>query len=267
MSGNIFYRLDPLLICLVLIGVLLGAEEFGFRIKRRLGPSSDIGKGDIAFVVGAVLTLLGLLLGFTYAMSEGRYEARRQLVVEEANAIGTAYLRAKALPEPVSSQIQELLRRYAALRVEIANMTDDTPAKIVEIDNRSKQLHSTIWSQAAALARENPNPIISIFLQSLNEMIDLHGKRLAAFRNRVHFPIYLVLFFVSIITLWLVGYYFGRPEKGVRFLPMILVLMVTLVMWLIMDLDQPVRGVIKASQQSLVDLYQDLNQDATKKSF
>jgi len=267
MSGNIFYRLDPFLVCLVLIGVLLGAEEFGFRIKRRLGSGSDIEKGDIAFVVGAVLTLLSLLLGFTYAMSAGRYEARRQLVVEEANAIGTTYLRAKALPEPVSSQIQELLRQYAAFRVEIASTKDDTPAKILEIDNQSKQLHSVIWSHAVALAKENPNPIISIFLQSLNEMIDLHGKRLAAFRNRVHFPIYLILFFVSIITLWLVGYYFGRPRKGARFLPMILVLLVTLVMWLIMDLDQPVRGVIKASQQSLIDLYQDLNQDATKKSF
>lgn len=79
MSGNIFYRLDPFLICLVLIGVLLGAEEFGFRIKGRMGPGTDnIEKADIALVVGAVLTLLGLLLGFTYAMSEGRYETRMQ---------------------------------------------------------------------------------------------------------------------------------------------------------------------------------------------
>ena len=261
MSGNIFYRLDPFLICLVLMGVLLGAEEFGFRIKGRLGAGPDnIEKADIALIVGAVLTLLGLLLGFTYAMSEGRYETRRELVVEEANAIGTTYLRARALPEPRSSQIQELLRQYAALRVEIGSMTDDTPAKIIEMDNRSKQLHSSIWSHAAALARENPNPIISIFLQSLNEMIDLHSKRLAAFRNRVHFPIYVVLFFVSIITLWLVGYYFGRPRKRARFLTMILVLLVTIVMWLIMDLDQPVRGAIRASQQSLIDLYQDLSQ-------
>ncbi len=107
MSGNIFYRLDPLLICLVFMGVLLVAEEFGFRTKGRTRPGSDsLEKADIALVLGAVLTLLALLLGFTYAMSEGRFETRRQLVVEEANAIGTTYLRAKALPEPRSSQIQ-----------------------------------------------------------------------------------------------------------------------------------------------------------------
>src|SRR4030042_3504694 len=179
MSGNIFYRLDPLLICLVLMGVLLVAKEFGFRVKERMRPGSDnIEEADIALIVGAVMTLLALLLGFTYAMSQGRFEARRQLVVEEANAIGTTYLRAKTLPEPRSSEIQELLRQYVALRGEIARMTDDTPEKIREIDNRSKQLHSLIWSHAPALARESPNAITSIFLQALHEMIDLHSKRL-----------------------------------------------------------------------------------------
>ena len=230
MSGNIFYRLDPLMICLVLVGVLLVAEEFGFRLKGWTKPGSDnIEMADIALILGAVMTLLALLLGFTYAMSEGRFETRRQLVVEEANAIGTTYLRAKALPEPRSSQIQELLRQYVALRVEIASTMDDTPEKIREIDNRSKQLHSLIWSHASALARESPNAITSIFLQALNEMIDLHSKRLAAFRNRVPFSIYLVLLIVSIITLWLVGYYFGRRQRG-RILTTVVVLLLVSVM-------------------------------------
>jgi hypothetical protein len=263
MSGNIFYRLDPLLICLVLVGVLLVAEELGFRLKGKMRPGSDkIEMADIALILGAVMTLLALLLGFTYAMSEGRFETRRQLVVEEANAIGTTYLRAKALPEPRSSQIQELLRQYLALRVEIAIKIDDTPEKIREMDNRSKQLHGLIWSHAAALARESPSPITSIFLQTLNEMIDLHSKRLAAFRNRVPFSIYLVLLIVSIITLWLVGYYFGRRQRG-RILTTVVVLLLASVMWLIMDLDQPMRGAIRASQQSLIELHQDLSQEGS----
>ena len=80
MSGNIFYRLDPLLICLVLMGMLLVAEEFGFRVKGRTRPRSDnIEKADIALILGAVMTLLALLLGFTYAMSASRFETRRQL--------------------------------------------------------------------------------------------------------------------------------------------------------------------------------------------
>jgi hypothetical protein len=252
------------------MGVLIVAAEIGFWAKRRKKDGSDsIEKSDIALILGAVMTLLALLLGFTYSMSAGRFETRRQLVVEEANAIGTTYLRAKTLPEPRSSEIQELLRQYAALRVEIASTADDAPEKIRGMDNRTKQLHGLIWSHAAALARENPSPVIAVFLQTLNEMIDLHTKRLAAFRNRVPFSIYLVLFVLSAIILWLVGYYFGSSRQRVRILTTMLALLVASVMWLIMDLDQPVRGAIRASQQSLIDLHQDLSresQDATKKS-
>jgi len=268
MLGNIFYRLDPLLICLVLMGMLLGAEELGFRLKGRATPARDaVEKTDVALVLGAILTLLALLLGFTYAMSQARFETRRQLVVDEANAIGTTYLRAKALPDPPSSEIQELVRQYAALRVEIARLRDDTPQKIREMDNRSKHLHSLLWEHAAALGRKAPNPIISVFLQSLNEVIDLHSKRLAAYRNRVPLSIYLVLFFVSVVTMCLLGYYFGTRKPRARILTVIVVLLVASVMWLILDLDQPRRGAIRASQQGLFDLYQDLSQDTNKKSF
>src|SRR4030042_2959258 len=227
MSGNIFYRLDPLLICLAFIGVLLVIVEIGFRAKGRTKAGSDsIEKSDIALILGGVLARLAFMRGFTFAMSEGRFETRRQLIVEEANAIGTTYLRARALSEPRSSEIQELLRQYTALRVEIASMTDDTPENIRDVDNRTKQLHSLIWSHAAALARESPNPVVSVFLQALNEMIDLHGKRMAAFRNRVPFSIYLVLFVVSAITLWLVGYYFGSHRKRGRILTTMLAVLV-----------------------------------------
>ena len=141
-------------------------------------------------------------------------------------------------------------------------MTDDTSEKIRGIDNQTKELHGLIWSHAAALARETPGPVIAAFLQPLNEMIDLHSKRLAAFRNRVPFSIYLVLFVVSIMILWLVGYYFGSSKQRVRILTTMLALLVASVMWLIMDIDQPVRGAIRASQQSLIDLYQDLSQES-----
>jgi hypothetical protein len=232
-----------------------------FWIKKAglKGGPDGIERGDIAFIIGGVLTLLALLLGFTYSMSAGRFEHRRQLVIEEANAIGTTYLRAKTLPEPRSSEIQELLRQYTALRVEVTSTKAPGPEKIREWDNRAKQLHGLLWVPAAALARESPTPVVSIFLVTLNEMIDLHTKRLAAFRNRVPSSIYLVLFVVSTILLWLVGHYFGSQQKRVRILTTLLAVLVASVMWLILDLDQPVRGAIRASQQSLIDLHQDLS--------
>ena len=270
MSGNIFYRLDPVLICLALIGMLLVAEEVGFRVKRTPKQGSKgVERADVAVILGAVLILLSLMLAFTYAMAQTRFDTRRQLIVDEAYTIGTTYLRAKTLKEPSSSEIQELLRQYVVLRVEIGKITDVSPEKIREMDNLTKHLHNLIWSHAAALARENPSPLVSVFLQSLNDMINLHTKRLAAITNRVPFSIYVVLFIVSAITLWLVGYYFGTARQKRRILTTILALLVATVMWLILDLDQPARGVIRASQQSLIDLYQDLGEtsrDGAKKS-
>ena len=263
MSG--FYRLDPFLVCLAFFVLLLVAEEVGFRSKNRMRADSEgIAKEDIALLLGAVLTLLSLMLGFTYAMSEDRYEARRQLVIDEANAIGTAYLRAQALPEPRSSEIQELLRHYAELRVEIAGIKNDAPEKIREIDDRTKQLHGLMWSHAAVLAKERPDPVVAVFLESLNEMIDIHSKRLAAFRDHVPFSIYPVLFIGSAIALWMVGFYFGMRGQRARILTVMLAVLVATVMWLILDLDQPTRGTIKASQQSLIDLQRDLSQGSPK---
>lgn len=238
--------------------MLFAAEEFGFRVKTRAkaGPG-NVEKGDIALILGAVLTLLALLLGFTYAMSQSRFETQRQLVVEQANAIGTTDLRAKTLPEPRSSGIQELLRQYTALRVETARDMDDNPEKIRERGERTKGLHDLLWAHAAALAKENPTPVTAIFLQTLNETIDLCGKRLAAFRNRVPLSICLVLFIVSTITLWLMGYYFRRRQGG-RTLVMVVINILVSVMCLILDLDQPVCGVIKTNQQALFDLHEDL---------
>ncbi|MGO9611580.1 MAG: hypothetical protein ACLPX5_00885 [Dissulfurispiraceae bacterium] len=268
MQGNIFYRLDPTLICVVLIGVLVTASEIGFWVRERMarGGPDTIGKADIALILGAVLTLLALLLGFTYSMSEGRFEERRQLVIDEANAIGTTYLRAKTLPEPRSSEIQGLLRQYTALRVENGGGIEDDPEKSREMDNREKKLQSMLWSHAAALARENPNPVISAFLVPLNEMIDLHTKRLAAFRNRVPLPIYVVLLIVSAVALWLIGYYLGAHRQKALMATGMFALLVASVMWLIMDLDQPVRGAITTSQQSLIELNQDLSQESGEAS-
>ena len=260
MSGNIIYRLGPLPVSLILFALLLVAEEVGSRLrKRKLLGSESVEKGDIALVLGAVLTLLSLMLGFTYMMSSDRYETRRQLVIEEANAIGTTYLRAQTLPEPQSSEIQTLLRQYAAHRVEIADTVRGGAGKIEELEARTRQLHNSIWSRATVLARENPSPVVAVFLTSLNEMIDIHTKRLAAFRNRVPASIYPVLFISSAIALWLAGFYFGASKQRVRILPMIFAVLIASVMWLIMDLDHPVRGTITASQQSLIDLNRDLN--------
>jgi len=268
MTGNIFYRVDPLWICLILICFLVAASEAGYWViqKRRSRRPETFEKADIALILGAVLTLLALLLGFTYSMSENRFEVRRELVVQEANAIGTTYLRAQTLSEPRSSEAQEYLRQYTKLRVELANTTEITPQILLEADRRTKELHNLLWAQAVALAKESPTPITSLYLQTLNEMIDLHTKRLAAFHNRVPLAIYMVLGVVSGVAVFLVGFYIGFSKHRAHVLTMMLAMLVASVMWLILDLDQPASGTIRTSQQSLIDLQQDMKLNLSDKA-
>ena len=261
MTENIFYRIDPFWVSLILACSLVAAAEVGYWLvnhRAKKGPER-FGKGDIALILGAVLTLLSLLLGFTYSMSEGRFEARRELVVQEANAIGTTYLRAQTLQEPRSSDAQELLRQYVNLRVELATTNEITPAAIREAESRTKKLHNLLWAQAVSQAKESPTPVSSLYLQTLNEMIDLHTKRLAAYQNRVPLAIYLVLCGVSVSAVFLMGFYIGFSKHRAHIMTMMLALLVASVMWLILDLDQPTSGSIRTSQQSLIDLQQDLN--------
>ena len=263
MLKDLFYRVDPFFVGLALWVLVLVAEETGFRAMRtRRKGLEKVENADIAVLLGAVLTLLSLMLGFTYAMSQGRFETRRQLTIDEANAIGTAYLRAKTLPQPQSSEIQEALRRYAALRVEVSALKDPSRETIRKIDGRSKELHDAMWSPAAALAGQRTDPVVAIFYQALNEVFDLHAKRLAAFRDRVPFSVYLVLFGIVIGAFGLIGSYFATRPRRMRGLTIIFAILVAAVMWLILDLDSPARGSIRASQQSLIDLQQDLGPPA-----
>lgn len=197
--GEYIYRIDPAISCLLLVCALFVVAEAGYWIvQKRVKKGSEIvKKDDVAVFLGAVLTLLTLLLGFTYSMSMNRYDVRRELAIDEANAIGTTYLRAQTLPEPWSSGAQDLLRRYTAFRVESAKLQTPSLEKIRELDAKSKEYHNALWTRAAALSKEFPSPISALYLETLNEMIDLHAKRLAAFQNRVPRTVYIVLWIVS----------------------------------------------------------------------
>ncbi|MGD0229230.1 MAG: hypothetical protein ABSC19_02580 [Syntrophorhabdales bacterium] len=255
-----FYRADPFFLCAVLTVLLIVTEEVGFRIKIwKARERNGIENTDIALMLGGVMTLLALMLGFTFTLSEGRFEMRRQLIVDEANAIGTTYLRTRTLPEPAGAEMRESLRKYVAVRLEIDKPPADTPEKLRELVDRSKQLQEALWAQASVLARENPNPVRGLLLQTLNQMIDISTMRLAAFKNRVPFSIYAVLFLVSVVAMWLFGAYFNMRSRRPGMLAIVLAILIASVMWLIMDLDQPLRGAIRPSQESLSDLHGDLS--------
>jgi hypothetical protein len=244
--------LDEVLMAVGLFALLMLAHEVGFRVARRAaGGAAEGERSETNALQGGMLALLGLLLAFTFAIASQRFDTRKQLVLDEANAIGTAYLRATAVPG--GEEVADLLRRYADVRLEgVAAFRD--PAAFQRAVAESERLHAAMWSRAAALARANPDPLRTLLLSALNEVIDLHEKRLTAIRNRVP-PVILVLLIVSaVLAMASVGHAAGVLGGRSLSTAVVFAALVMLVIMVVVDLDQPQRGLITVSQQSLETL-------------
>jgi hypothetical protein len=236
--------------------LLMGIAELGFRFGLRLYASQDEArKAQIGGIQGAVLGLLALLLGFTFAMAVNRYEARRELVVKEANAIGTTFLRAALLPEAHVAPVEDLLRRYVALLLKYQPLSKD-PAKLAEGLRLLGDIQAELWTHAVAASRASPTPIVATFITTLNETIDTEAERVAARQNRVPGSVWLLLLIVASLGCLTSNYNAGA--QGVRFLfsSILLPLLIAVVLTLVADIASPYRGFIRVSQQPLVDLQQ-----------
>jgi hypothetical protein len=200
-------------------------------------------------VVGATLGLLAFLLAFTFGMAATRYDTRRGAVLQESNAIGTTYLRADFLPEPQRTETQSLLREYAALRVQGAStiMSPEGMAK-------AAALHDRLWAVAATMDRKTDPIMVGLFIQSLNETIDLDAVRVAALRNQIPDIIWYSLYIVTILTMATMGYQFGLSGIHSWAVTILLAFVFTAVILLIADLDRPQQGLLQVSQQALSDL-------------
>ena len=245
----------PRLLFLVLCAVLLLSYEIGFRLRARnhekIGQDGD---KQIEETRNQIAVLLSLLLGFTLSMALTRFDYRKELVVDEANAIGTTYLRAMMQPAPTSTQASGLLRDYVDTR--IVMFGDATTGAQREASVRhSKLIQDQLWAGAVAASKQSPTPITSIYVQALNEMIDLDGKRVAATANRIPTDIWVLLSILSIMTTIVVGYGQRRRSALTTFVP---VLTIAIAMSLIADLDSPTHGLIRVDQRSLQSLSVDL---------
>ena len=205
-------------------------------------------------IVAAGLGLLAFLLAFTFGMAASRFDTRRGLVLDEANAIGTTYLRAALLPEPHRTEIRTLLRDYVDLRLEAVQPGMSVPAR-----ERSEELQSRLWAQAVVVAEKQPTPITGLFIQSLNEVIDLHAKRVTmGLRNRIPLTIWVALYSTAILAMAGVGYYSGLSSTTRSLATLALAIAFSGILCLIADLDRPQEGLLEVSQQAMVDLRKSL---------
>ena len=259
LSGEMLFELNILLIFAIAIALFLFASEIGFRLgRRRQSESNEPARSQVNMLEAASLGLLALLLGFTFSMALTRYDTRRQLVLDEANAIGTTYLRAQLLPEPARKEISNLLRRYVDVRLEFYQ-AGISQRKLQKVDDDTEKLHGALWSYAIAAGGQDPRAIpTGLFIQSLNDVIDLHAKRVTALENHVPESIFILLLIVATLSLGLVGYGAGMGRDRNLLPAVISIILIASVILLIMDLDRPRRGLIKVSQQSMVDLQNSL---------
>lgn len=241
-----FFVLSLFVLCL---GTLLG-----LRLQKQRARQNEEAN-SLKTIEGAVLALLGLLLGFTFSMSVSRYDQRRQLEVEEANAIGTTWLRTTLLLEPARSAEQTLLRQYVPARQGFFAAGTSR----VEVDRslaRSGVLQAQMWKVASEAAQAERDPVTALFLASLNEAIDAAEKRTAAFENRIPVSAWIMLLFVGFSGSVLVGV--GLQTRS-RLLLLVLPVVVATALVEIRDLDSPRSGFIHVDQHSMERLAEEIS--------
>lgn len=243
----------PLWAFFVLATVLSGfALELGYRMGMwRHNRAAGEKDAPVGAMVASILALLAIMLAFTFNLTASRFDVRRQAVLEEANAIGTTYLRARLLPEPQKSEICGLLREYVDVRVDAVQKVN-----LAEGLSQSEAIHEQLWSRAAAVAEQDTHSIVTgLFLQSLNEVIDLHAKRvLVGLRSRLPVTIWAALFALALLGMLATGYQAGLSATRRSPAELILVLAFSGILFLIVDLDRAHEGLLRVSQAALTDL-------------
>jgi hypothetical protein len=249
----VFFSLNSWQLALVLAGIMFGATALGLVVGRSLAHHVDALREPFGVVQAALLTLVGLILAFGLAMAVGRYESRRAATVDDANAIGTAYLRAQTLQEPVRSLSLPLYRQYTNESILLARSIPSSPAQVRAIAAESV-LQRRLWRLAGqALNAQPAQSAPRLYVESLNEMIDMQTTRVSALNNRVPSAILLIQVIGAAAALGLLALYLAMLSRGVVTV-LLAAALLTLLLFVTFDLDRPSRGFIKIPPAPLLTL-------------
>ena len=244
------YNYSLLLIFAAGLGVILGLSEIGWQLGVR---AEGKGGSNLATLESAMLGLLALMIAFTFSMALSRFDARRDAVLNEANAISTTALRARLLPEPHRAETLKLLTEYVQIRLDIIRAGTSLAERNAAVV-RSNAIQEALWQQAKAMAAKERGLIpTGLFIESLNLMIDDQGKRLAALRSRVPNIVLVALFAIAAVAGAFAGYASALDAKRTRLPVYAMGLLIAAVIFLILDLDRPSSGFITNNQQPMID--------------
>lgn len=219
----------------VLLVLQLVAHEVGFRIGFRQKGKAQGRVESATVVAGGILGLLAFVLALTLSFASGRFNERRQGTLIEANAIGTAWLRAAAIGQPRGDEIARLLEQYTQARLDFVRSGND-PARLAQLNQQTSRLQSAIWGHAAAIVRDHPGVVATWLMSSLNDAFDSSTDERFGFAMKLPSQIFWLIVGLSVLSMGVVGYQLGL--KGGTSRPMILLLAVvwTVVIVEILDL-------------------------------
>jgi hypothetical protein len=238
------------LFALCLCALWLSAQAGGYLSRVRVSLN-EADREDLGVVLGATLTLLGLIIGFSFAMATSRYDQRKYYEEAEANAIGTEYFRAGLLPAPDAARARGLLRSYLDQRILFYTTRD--LARLNLVNASTVQLQNDLWSAVQAPSVAQPTPPVALVLSGMNDVLNSQGYTQAAWWNRIPTAAWILMVAIGVCCNVLFGYNARHPEfKTWRFV--VLPLVVSVSFFLIADLDSPRGGLIRVSPQNLESL-------------
>lgn len=245
----------PLVFFVISIIVLWVSAWIGARVRARTKKDlpEDL-REDFSVLLAASLTLLGLIIGFSFSMATSRYDQRKNLEEEEANAIGTEYLRADLLPASDAAQVRTLLKQYTDLRIRFYGTRDLDELR--HINDQTAQLQNRLWSVASGPANAQPTPVRALAVSGMNDVINSQGYTQAAWWNRIPAAAWELMAAIAIFCNVLFGYGAHRSDPRIF---IVLPLVVAVSFLLIADIDTPRRGIIRVHPQNLESLRTSLN--------
>jgi hypothetical protein len=241
--------MTELLVALGLIAGVVGAHEIGFWLGAMSRSADDPFDRQVALVRTSTAALVAFLIGFAFSGAASRFIDRMDIIVKEANALGTAYLRADIIAEPQRAELKAALKEYTADRVTL--LSREGPDQIEPLLAKVSGLHERMW-RSAIKATQDKAPLMAVVLTPINEVIDLHSIHLAMARRHLPVPIMAVLFGTAAISVGMIGFGNGRVGRRFSLLDSVYGVVLAVALWMIIDLDYPSIGLIRVSNLPVV---------------
>jgi hypothetical protein len=240
---------QPLVLFVVSLAALWIGSRFGAYLRKLRPHGISLDETDFNLVLGAILTLLGLIIGFTFSMAVSRYDLRKNCEEQEANAIGTEYVRADVLGPSEAEKVRPLLRDYVDQRV--AYYTTHDVERLRQTRLRTLELQSRLWAAIIPSAKTQRDAVFALVVSGMNDVLNSEGYAEAAWRNRIPAPAWIFVLFTAAFCNILLGYHaHGKPSALLSVLPVALAIS----FFLIAEIDSPRSGVIRVHAQNLESL-------------